>query len=73
MAKKLDLVITEEHLRVTWNNYLSAQEISGPDYAGAVTDIHQMGRIVSEFFKDFDLILSLVSHVPHQKSEPLIP
>ena len=59
MAKKLDLVITEEHLeRVTWNNYLSAQEISGPDYAGAVGDIHQMGRIVSEFFKDFDLILS---------------
>ena len=59
MAKKLDLVITKEHLeRVTWNNYLRAQEISGPDYAAAVGDIHQMGRIVSEFFKDFDLILS---------------
>jgi len=59
MAKKLNQVITEEHLeKVTWNNYLSAQEISGADYAGAIGDIHQMGRIVSEFFTDFDLILS---------------
>ena len=59
MSQKLNIKIEEHHLeRVTWNNYLSAQEISGADYAKAVGDIQQLGRQVSIFFQDFDLILS---------------
>ena len=59
MSRKLNIKIEEHHLeRVTWNNYLSAQEITGANYAQAVGDIHQLGLKVSAFFEEFDLILS---------------
>ena len=68
MSQKLNIKIKEHHLeRVTWNNYLSAQEISGADYAQAVGDIHQLGRQVSVFFQDFDLVLSPTMACPPPK------
>ena len=68
MSQKLNMKVEEHHLeRVTWNNYLSAQEITGADYAAAVGDIHQLGRKVSSIFEDFDLILSPTMACPPPK------
>lgn len=59
MAEKCNITIKEEHLeRVTWNNYLASQQITGANYAQAVSDIHQLGKKISVFFLDYDLILS---------------
>ena len=51
--------ITERDVeRVTWNNFQSSKVISGADYASALNQIHQHGRMVDEIFNDYDLILT---------------
>lgn len=51
--------ITERDVeRVTWNNFQSSKFISGADYASALNQIHQHGRMVDEIFNDYDLILT---------------
>lgn len=51
--------ITEKDVeRVTWNNFQSSKVISGADYASALNQIHQHGRMIDEIFNDYDLILT---------------
>ncbi|MAI56914.1 MAG: hypothetical protein CMP93_06670 [Gammaproteobacteria bacterium] len=43
---------------VTWNNYQSSKQVTGPDYANALHQVHQNGRILDQLFESYDLILS---------------
>ena len=44
--------------KVTWAWSREALELSGADYAEAVTTIHRVGRHMGEFFERFDVLLS---------------
>ena len=44
--------------RVTWNNYRSALEITGSQYASAVGNIHKHGQMCASIFERYDLILT---------------
>jgi len=51
--------ITQEDIELgSWQNYQYAKEISGTDYAAAVTMIHQHGRVIDTLLARFDYLLT---------------
>ena len=47
----------EDVEKVTWAWTREALQLSGADYAEAVTTIHRVGRHMGEFFEQFDVLL----------------
>ena len=43
---------------VTWDNYQSSKQVTGPDYANALHQVHQNSRILDQLFESYDLILT---------------
>ncbi len=51
--------LTEDDVeRVSWNNYLAAQQLSAAQYAAAVGDIHRNGLLCAQLFQHYDLLLT---------------
>ena len=58
-AQALGRPLTEDDVeRVSWNNYLAAQQLSAAQYAAAVGDIHRNGLLCAQLFQHYDLLLT---------------
>ena len=58
-ASALGRAVREDEVeRVTWQNAESAKLISGADYAAAVHQIHQHGRVIESLFAKVDVLLT---------------
>ena len=57
--QSLGRALTEYDIEhVTWNNFQSAQELTGAQYANAITSIHRHGQMCAALFAEYDLILT---------------
>ena len=44
--------------RVTWNNYQSSMQVTGPQYAAAVGQVQRHGQMCATIFEKYDLIFT---------------